>query len=106
MTEPEDALERARAAAATGGYADAERRASEPHPARLDSWAVIEPDLRDVRSTRLFGAPLTALKRGLVRILSQYHAELTAQQTRFNVAMLEELRRLERRVEQLEERLR
>jgi hypothetical protein len=106
VTNPDEALERARQSAAEQDYGDTERRAAAPHQPRLESWAVIEPDLRDVRSTRRFGGPLTALKRGLLRLLGQYHAELTAQQTRFNVGVLEELERLERRVQQLEERSR
>lgn len=112
MTEPEAALARARAAAAEmragGAY-------EEPGPAPLDEpqpvtisklyeYALIEPDLRDVRSTRRWGAPMTALKRGLVRLLGQYHAALIAEQTRFNVNLLVHLKRLEDRIEELERR--
>ena len=112
MSEPENALERAREAAASmraqgayGGHAsgDPPRPEKPPHE-QLFRWAVIEPDLEDVRSTRRFGAPFTALKRLLLRFLEQYHAELLAQQTRFNVTMIGELRELERRVEELEQR--
>jgi hypothetical protein len=45
---------------------------------------------------------MTLLKLGLVRLLSQYHAQLTSQQTRFNVHMLGQVRRLEARIEELE----
>jgi hypothetical protein len=111
MTEPEQAVERARAAAAAmrerGAYTDATAPAQETvtTPAKLLEWALIEPDLRDVRSTRRLGAPVTALKRLLVRLLEQYHAELNAQQTRFNVAVLGQLRELEERIEELERKL-
>jgi hypothetical protein len=111
MTDPDRAVERAREAAAElrsqGAYPGDTQRAAPPAPEskRLSEWAVIDPDLRSVRSLRRFGAPLTALKRGLLRLLAQYHAELTAQQSRFNVKLVDELRTLERRVEALEQRL-
>lgn len=111
MTDPERAVERAREAAAEmrsqGAYREDTQRATPPAPSseRLSEWAVIDPDLRSVRSLRRFGAPLTALKLGLLRLLAQYHAELTAQQSRFNVKLVDELRTLERRVESLEQRL-
>lgn len=111
MTDPERALEQARAAAATmrarGAYGDnrnAEPGQSAP-PTSLEDlfeWAMIDPDLRQVRSTRRLGAPVTLLKLGLVRLLNQYHAELIAQQTRFNVHVLGHVRRLETRIEELE----
>jgi len=63
----------------------------------LERWAVIEVDPESVYSTRRAGAPITAFKRLLLRMLRQYHAELESQQTRFNVAVLERLRELERR---------
>ncbi len=110
MTAPEEAVERARAAAAEmrrrGAYDDA----SPPDPqtattpGKLLEWALIEPDLRDVRSTRRFGAPITAFKHLLLRLLEQYHAELNAQQTRFNVTVLGQLHALEERIEALERR--
>jgi hypothetical protein len=111
VTEPEQALEHARAAAATmragGAYEEDTRRAAPPDAAtaRLSEWAVIDPDLRNVRSLRRWGALPTAFKRGLLRLLAQYHAELTAQQSRFNVKLLDELRSLEKRVEALERRI-
>jgi hypothetical protein len=66
---------------------------------------MIEPDVREVRSTRRLGAPMTWLKLGLVRLLRQYHAQLVSQQTRFNVHMLGQVRRLEARIEELERKL-
>ncbi|HWF75519.1 MAG TPA: hypothetical protein VG186_19375 [Solirubrobacteraceae bacterium] len=113
MTDPEHALEHARAAAATrraeGAYPDGQQADHEgPAPTTLENlfeWAMIDPDLREVRSTRKLGAPVTLLKRGLVRLLQQYHAELISQQTRFNVHVLGHVRRLETRIEELERRL-
>jgi hypothetical protein len=111
MTAPEDALERAREAAAgmraEGAYGGATQRAAPPAPAagRLSEWAVIEPDTRNVRSLRRFGTPVTAVKRGLLRLLAQYHEQLLAQQSRFNAKLLEEFQALERRVEELERKL-
>jgi hypothetical protein len=114
MTESERALERARAAAASmraeGAYSDEQSAAQRRPPAtitsdRLLEWALIEPDLRDVRSTRRLGAPLTAVKRGLLRLLGQYHAELIAEQTRVNVSLVLYVRDLEERVAELEHEL-
>lgn len=112
---PEDAIERARRQAAEmraqGAYADA--AAIRPGPTlgetselKLYQWALIEPDTSDVRSTRRLGAPITVLKRLLLRLLVQYHLQLTGEQTRFNVALLSRVRALEQRVAELEARLR
>lgn len=111
MTEPEQAVEAARAAAtsmrAAGAYGEDTLRALPPEAtsSKLAEWAVIDPDLRNVRSLRRWGALLTASKRALLRLLAQYHAELTAQQSRFNVRLVEELRALERRLYALERKL-
>ena len=112
MTTPEQALEQARAAAAQmraqGAY-DEDREAllqgsgDVLTPGKLFEWALIDPDLRNVRSTRRLGAPITALKRGLLWLLRQYHAELIAEQARFNVNLALYVRRLEERVAQLED---
>ena len=108
MTDPEHALERARAAAATmraeGAYGEDQRQGEAPATTleNLFEWAMIDPDLREVRSTRRLGAPVTLLKLGLVRLLNQYHAELLSQQTRFNVHILGHVRRLETRIDELE----
>ncbi len=108
---PEDAVEAARAAAAAarerGAYAEAldgftvaptDRVSTE----QLVEWAVIEPDLAAVRSTRRHGAPITFVKRALLRVLRQYHAEQEAQQTRFNLAVAGRLTEIEERLERLE----
>ena len=110
MTEPGEALEAARRAAATrravGGYAgvgrggglDASILDGEPSRELLSEWAVIEIDPDDfVYSTRPAGAPITAVKRLLVRLLRQYLLELEARQTRFNIAVLARLDALEER---------
>ncbi len=107
---PEEALEAARAAVERARREGRLREPAdgltiEPAPVtreRLLAWALIEPDLRDVRSTRRFGRPITLVKRGLVRALRQYHAEVLAQQTRFNVHAVAYLTELEDRIERLE----
>jgi hypothetical protein len=113
VTEPEQALDRARAAVAemraAGAYPPEEARPEADPPvmpisAQLLEWAVIEPDLRDVRSTRRLGAPITVLKRGLLRLLAQYHVQLIAEQSRFNINLLRYVRQLEERVAELEDR--
>jgi hypothetical protein len=112
MTDPEQALEQARAAVASmraAGAYTGETHRREPEGAqpitidKLAQWALIEPDLGEVRSTRRLGAPVTALKRGLLRLLAQYHAEVLSQQTRFNVYVVSQLRSLEQRLERLEQ---
>lgn len=110
MTDPSQALGRARDTVASmrarGGYSEDVQRhklADDPFTTtKLFEWAVIEPDLEEVRSTRRFGAPMTAFKQLLLRLLVQYHAELLAQQTRFNVNAASRLRDLEQRLEALE----
>ncbi|HSO99105.1 MAG TPA: hypothetical protein VLP43_09155 [Solirubrobacteraceae bacterium] len=76
--------------------------ATDPDPSQMHEWALIEPDLREVRSTRRFGAPMTALKRTLLRLLGQYLGQIISQQSRFNVHLLSRVRALEQRVEELE----
>lgn len=102
---PEDALERARAAA---GPRREPGLTTEPVPpldaARLYGWAFIEPDESLVYSTRRFGAPMTLLKRVLLRVLRQYHAQVLAEQTRFNVQAAAVLINQEERLRDLERR--
>ncbi len=109
MTRPEDALEHARAEAAAaraaGSYPPDDVLPLEPEPLtipKLLEWGVIEPDLRDIYSTRRFGAPMTTFKRALLRVLEQYHVQLIAQQTRFNLQTVNYVQRLEERIEALE----
>jgi len=70
--------------------------------AQLLEWALIEPDVSKMRSTRRGGKPITWVKRLLLRGLQQYHNEVTYQQTRFNIHVLRKLLELEERVERLE----
>jgi hypothetical protein len=106
----ERAQERARERRAAGEYADAARLEAlgDERPAldRLEEWAVIDVGLDNVRSTRRAGAPITRLKRFLVRMLRQYHNEEQAQITRYNVHLLGYVAALEDRVERLERELR
>ncbi len=110
MTRPEDAVARAREALASmragGAYGESSPGEPEPEPEltprRRMEWALIEPDEDVAVSHRRHGGAITALKRGLLRLLAQYHAELIARQTRFNVQLLLEVERLEQRVATLE----
>ena len=110
MTTPEDAARIARELAeelrAEGTYPAADDPAPPPPQlasnAHLAEWAVIDPPHDLARSTRRWGAPVTALKQGLLRLLFQYHTEQNAQQTRFNANLLARVRRLEDRVAELE----
>ena len=111
--KPEEALEAARRAAAEararGAYDDSldgfaiaptDRASTE----RLLEWAVIEPDVELVRSTRRRGGAITFAKRALLHVLRQYHAQEHAQQTRFNLHVAVRLAELEERLERLEQR--
>jgi hypothetical protein len=109
MRTPEEALAaaRERAATARGGY---EQPALPAPPSerevtnrRLARWAMIEPDRAQVYSTRRLGAPITALKRMLIRLLRQYLDQVTAQQSRFNAHAAAYMLSLEDRIRALEE---
>jgi len=109
VKDPQQALEAARRAAAADPDPDAvEWTLEDPTMAskRLVEWAIIDPDLARVYSTRRYGRPLTALKRLLVRFLAQYLNEVSAQQSRFNAAVAAHVMRLEERVAELERRAR
>jgi hypothetical protein len=100
---PEEALERARQAAdqarREGQYppkAESRKPKAGPDLARLREWAIIEVDRDVLYSTRRAGAPITRLKRMLLRMLRQYTTELEAQQTRFNVGVVAYLESLEK----------
>lgn len=109
MTLPEAALSRARAEAArrraAGGYSappggaqlDPSIVAGDPTREQLAEWAVIDIDPEEVLYSTRAGAPLTLVKRVLVRLLRQYFVELEARQTRFNIALLTHLDALEQR---------
>lgn len=107
---PEEAAAEAVRRASERAYPDAERLESlgaddRGGLSRLQEWAAIEVEPEAVRSTRRAGAPITRLKRFLVRMLVQYHNEEHAQITRFNVHLLGYVAQLEERVAELEERL-
>jgi hypothetical protein len=102
---PENAADAARAAAERkrreGLYpADTVARSRKPPAgpdlARLREWAIVEVDSGLLYSTRKGGAPITWLKRMLLRLLRQYTTELEAQQTRFNVGVVAYLESLEK----------
>ena len=102
----EAARERAARARAAGGYAELGGFAIAPRDRvstdRLMEWAVLEPDEAAMRSTRRWGGPITKAKQALVHVLRQYHGELTADQTRFNMHLLVYVAELEDRLARLE----
>ena len=105
---PEDALAEARRrAAAQADGEELEGLTIEPTDRvgleQLIEWAVAEPDTEKVRSTRALGAPITALKRGLVHLTRQQTGDLLAQQARFNLHLLTRVAELEERVKRLED---
>jgi hypothetical protein len=112
VTSPEDAVARARAAAAEarerGDYVEPTpsfevEPASRINDWRLMEWAMIEPDPAVARSTRRLGAPITWLKRGLLRLLRQYNDDIAGQQSRFNAHVAAHVMSLDDRVRALEE---
>jgi hypothetical protein len=107
VKDPREALAAARRAAGeTGGTERDEAPWSESSPVdsarRLARWAIIEPDAAQVYSTRRYGRPITAIKRGLVLLLRQYIGQVSAQQSRFNAQVAAHVVRLEERVAELE----
>ncbi len=104
------ARERAGAARAAGGYVESVgegglrvQASDRISTQQLLDWAVIEPDLDHVRSTRRLGAPVTFFKRMLVRLLRQYLGQIVAEQTRFNLHVMIRVAELEDRITQLED---
>ena len=104
--KPEDALRHAREQARrkrdSGEYPADESavgswQGGAPGLDELREWAIVEVDPDAVYSTRRGGAPITWLKRLLLRLLRQYTTELEAQQTRFNTAVVAYLDSLEKR---------
>ena len=106
MKDPQEALDAARQAAARepGTGDDAAWRLEDPSfsARRLAEWAIIEPEQAEVYSTRRFGKPITATKRLMIRMLSQYLGQMSAQQSRFNAQIAAHVIRLEERVAALE----
>ena len=102
-----EARRRAAEARARGLYADdlsgfAVEPTDRVSTERFLEWAVIEPDLDVIRSTRRFGGPITWVKRLIARALRQYVGDAFAQQTRFNLHVAIRLAELEERLERLE----
>jgi hypothetical protein len=118
MKRPEDALAAARERGAKargrgeyagggGRYAGGDGDPLEPERLganrQLARWAIVEPDRAQVYSTRRWGAPVTALKRLLIRLLGQYLDQVIAQQSRFNAHAAAYMLALEDRVRVLEQ---
>ena len=112
--KPEEAPEAARAAAAAarerGAYAD-DLKGFHIEPTDrvgtdlLMEWAIIEPDERNLRSTRRLGGPITWVKRLMLRGLQQHFNDLLSQEGRFNLHILVHVTELEDRVDRLEKEL-
>ena len=105
---PEEALAKARAAAQPYEEGPVSLDASPSTSMgqeKLAEWAVIKPDVERVYSTRRGGAPITAFKRLLLRLLRQYIDEALAQETRYNALATAHIINLEERVRELEAKL-
>jgi hypothetical protein len=112
--KPEEAVGAARTSLAglraEGAYAeDLEGWRIEP-PERpstdlLLEWAIIEPDMDLVTSTRRLGAPIRWVKRVLVHLIRQYTGQLASQQTRLNVHLMGRLGELDERLADLNHRM-
>ena len=111
---PQDAVDAARAALvarrAEGAYAEdvgdyCVRPPERPSTELLLEWAVIEPDLDLVVSTRRLGAPISWVKRLLVHLLRQYTGQLASQQTRLNVHLMGRVAELDERLADLQHRV-
>ncbi len=107
---PEEALERARAAAAQAAYEEGpvslDASPAERIPAaKLHEWALIDPGTESIYSTRRLGAPITLAKRGLARALRQYLQAGFAEASRYNMLATVHILELEERVRELEARL-
>lgn len=112
MKDPQEALEAARRQAgevrAGGGYEEQPpsfdaapvTRVSDK---RLLEWAIIEPDLGRIYSTRRLGKPITWVKRLLARALHQYNDEVLGQQSRFNAHIAAHVLNLDERMRALED---
>lgn len=112
MRTPEEALQEARRRAAeepsrqgspAAGRTESVQDARRASLRRLATWAIIEPEEAEVYSTRRLGAPITLLKRLLVRLLRQYLVQISAQQSRFNAHLAAHVISLEDRVAALEQ---
>lgn len=110
MIDPEHALQLARERAAEIradgahqlGAGSPKLDRADDDPPQLLEWALVEPDVRELRSSRALGGLITLLRREIIRLLRPYHAAQLGQQSRFNVQVALQLRRLEERVVELE----
>lgn len=80
-------------------------QSGKPSDKVLTRWATIEPDLEQVRSIRPMGAPITGGKRFLLRLLDQYNRQITDQQTRFNLQLIQRIQVQDTRIVELEKQL-
>jgi hypothetical protein len=76
-----------------------------PSTDSLLEWAIIEPDMDLVVSTRPWGAPISWVKRVLVHLTRQYTGQLASQQTRVNVHLMGRLGELDERLADLNHRV-
>jgi hypothetical protein len=107
--KPEEALAAARERAAARSWPEVPGFSVEPVESvtldQLYEWAVIEPELEGLYSTRrVVGGPITFVKRLVARSLRQYLGQMIAQQTRFNLQLTVYVARLADRVDELERR--
>ncbi|MGA8016323.1 MAG: hypothetical protein WCB85_10445 [Candidatus Dormiibacterota bacterium] len=106
VAEIQDDVERKRASEAYPASL-LERLGAEFHPdegLEPPETAVLIESARPIRSTQpVVGGAVVFAKRALRRLISWYVAPIARDQTRFNLAILRELRSLERRVARLEE---
>jgi hypothetical protein len=112
--KPEEAIDAARAslesARSEGAYGEdledwrivpPERPSTE----LLLEWAIIEPDMDLVVSTRRWGAPISWVKRALIHLIRQYTGQLASQQTRLNVHLMGRVGELDDRLADLTHRV-
>ena len=105
MTSPEEALALARQRARAVAHGLPEFRLDAREGVTLEQlfeWAVIEPDVEGLYSTRRYGKPITFAKRLILRALRQYLGDMAAQQSRFNLQFAVYVAQLTDRVEELE----
>jgi hypothetical protein len=111
---PQDAVEAARRSLARkreeGAYAEnlegwRVQPPERPSTDMLLEWAIIEPDMDLVTSTRRLGAPISWVKRVLVHLMRQYTGQLASQQTRVNVHLMGRLGELDERLADLNHRV-
>ena len=105
MTSPEEALALARERAQAHDLPEMKLDSGESVTLeQLFEWAVIEPDVEGLYSTRRFGRPITFAKRLVLRALRQYLGDMAAQQSRFNLQLAVYMAQLADRVDELEKK--